>query len=82
MDGYGIRSESVTTMNTILMLAQMDEKSLVRIVLRVLIIGIVVGLLWWLIDYCGVPEPFRKVAKVIIAIVAVVFLVNMLLTVV
>lgn len=64
------------------MLAQLDEKSLMRIVLRIIIIGVVAGLLWWLIDFCGTPAPFNKVAKVIVAIVAVVFLVNMLMTLV
>lgn len=57
----------------------MDVTSLVNIIVALLIIGGVCYLLWWLVGYIGLPEPFNKVARVIIAVVAVLFLINLLL---
>lgn len=56
-----------------------DLQSLLHIVLAILIAGGVCWLLWWLIGYIGLPEPFNKIARVIIAVVAVFFLINLLL---
>jgi hypothetical protein len=53
---------------------------LMHIVLLILIVGGVCWLLWWLIGYIGLPAPFDKVARVIIAVVAVFFLINLLLS--
>ena len=55
----------------------MDQ--LVHVLLLIIIIGGVCWLLWWLIGYIGLPAPFDKVARVIIAVVAVFFLINLLL---
>jgi hypothetical protein len=35
-------------------------------------------LLWWLLSVIGLPEPFNKVARVLIALVAVVLLLGLL----
>ncbi len=55
---------------------------LVMLVVYVIVAGLVFGLLWWLIGYCGLPEPFNKVARVLIAVVAVLFLIFLLLSLV
>jgi len=39
----------------------------------------VLWLLLWLIGYIGLPEPFAKVAKIIIMVVGVLILINVLL---
>jgi len=57
----------------------MDASFLVHILIQILIVGGVCWLLWWLIGYIGLPEPFNKIARVIIAVVAVLFLINLLL---
>lgn len=62
-------------------LAAISGEALVTAVVWVLVAGLVFWLLNWLIDYVKVAEPFNKVAKVIIAIVAVVMLINALLTI-
>jgi hypothetical protein len=41
-----------------------------------IVVGLVCYLLWWLIGYMALPEPFDKVARVIIALVAVVYLIG------
>lgn len=55
---------------------------LVRAVILLIIGGVIVSLLWWLIDYVGIPQPFHKVAKVIIAVVAVLIVIGVLLSLV
>jgi len=35
--------------------------------------------LLWLVGYVGLPEPFAKVAKIIIMVVGVIILINVLL---
>ena len=64
------------------LIAAISGNQLLHAVVWVIIAGIIFWLVNWLITYAGVPEPFNKVAKVIVAIVAVVFLVNALLTIV
>jgi uncharacterized protein YhhL (DUF1145 family) len=41
--------------------------------------GLICYLLWWLIGFINLPEPFAKVARIIVAVVAVLFLINLLL---
>jgi hypothetical protein len=54
---------------------------LVNLVVYLACVGLVVWLLFWLITYIGIPEPFSKVARVIIAVVAVVILIKVLLSI-
>lgn len=55
---------------------------LVNIVVYLIVIGLIFWLLWWLINYVGLPEPFRKVANVVMAILAVLAVIGVLLSVV
>ena len=54
---------------------------LISLLVGIIVVGLIFYLLWWLIGYCGLPEPFNKVARVILAVVAVIFLINVLLQV-
>jgi hypothetical protein len=51
----------------------------ISIVVWVIVVGLVFYLLWWLVGYLGLPEPFNKVARVILAVAAVIFLINLLM---
>lgn len=44
-----------------------------------IIIGFILGLLFWLVDWLGVPAPINKVLKAVILLVGVLMLVNFLL---
>ncbi len=57
----------------------LSVEGLVELVIYLLIVGGIFWLLLWLIGYCGLPEPFAKVAKVIIMVVGVLILINVLL---
>jgi len=57
----------------------MSVTELVAILVYIIVIGLVFWLLWWLIGYVGLPEPFNKVARVILAVVAVIICIYFLL---
>lgn len=59
-------------------LSLISGKGLVDAVLVLIVVGLVCWLLWWLIGYIALPEPFAKIARVLVAVVAVVFLINFL----
>jgi hypothetical protein len=56
--------------------------TLVRFVVYLIVIGSVVGLLVWLIDYVGLPQPFHKVAKVGVVVLGVLVVICLLLSLV
>lgn len=66
-------------MNT-LFLAAVSGEALVSAVVWIICAAVVFGLLNWLVGYIGIPEPFNKVVKVIIAIAAVLVCINALMT--
>jgi hypothetical protein len=53
--------------------------ALVYLVLYVVIVGLICGLLLWLVDTVGIPEPFHKVARVAIIVVGVLIVIVLLL---
>ncbi len=57
----------------------MDASSLIHILIQLIVVGIVCWLLWWLLGYAGLPEPFNKIARILVAVVAVFFLINLVL---
>lgn len=54
--------------------------ALLTTVLYLIIAGLICWLIWWLIGYCNVPEPFNKVARVLVAVVAVLICIAVLLS--
>lgn len=56
-----------------------SANGLLGLLVWVIVIGLIFGLLWWLIGYVALPEPFNKAARVILAVVAVVMLISLLL---
>lgn len=54
--------------------------AVVSVLLYVIIAGVIFGLLWWLVGYVGLPEPFNKVARVVLAVAAVFVLIGILLS--
>jgi cytochrome c biogenesis protein CcdA len=57
-------------------------QGLVYLVVYLLIIGIVIWLLIYLIDMIPLPEPFNRVAKVVIMVIGVLIVITLLLGVV
>lgn len=63
-------------------LLAISGSSLITLVIWIVVVGLIFWLLWWLINYVGLPEPFNKIARIIVAIVAVLLLINALLSIV
>jgi uncharacterized membrane-anchored protein len=66
-------------MNTTLILSAVSGSGLINLVINIVVAGLIFWLLWWLIHYLGTPQPFLKVLEVIIAVCAVLWLINILL---
>lgn len=54
----------------------------ITLVVYLIVAGLIFGLLWWLIGYCGLPAPFDRVARVVLAVIAVLVLIGLLLSLV
>ena len=54
----------------------------VSIIVYLVVAGLIFWLLWWLVNYIAPPEPFRKVANVVLAILAVLVVIGILLSIV
>jgi ABC-type multidrug transport system permease subunit len=52
---------------------------LLSMLVTLVIGGLIFYLLWWFLGYIGLPAPFDKVARVIIGLCALVFLIDLLL---
>lgn len=61
-------------------LAAISGDSLIHMVIVLVVVGLVLWLLSYLVSAVGLPEPFAKVAKVIILVIGVLFLINLLLS--
>jgi hypothetical protein len=55
------------------------SSALLSLLFSIVIVGLVVWLLLWGLKEVGIPEPFNKIAKVVIIIFAVFFLISKLL---
>jgi uncharacterized membrane protein YtjA (UPF0391 family) len=53
--------------------------TLIYAVLYLIVGGLIFWLLEWLLGYVGVPEPFHKIARVVLAVAAVLFVISVLL---
>lgn len=60
-------------------LAAISGSALISSLVWVLCMGLVFWLLLWLLSYLAPPEPFMKIGKALLAIVAVIFLINLIM---
>jgi multisubunit Na+/H+ antiporter MnhB subunit len=52
---------------------------MIGFLITLLVIGLVVGLVWWVMDYLPVPEPFNKIIKLVCVVVFVIYVIYALL---
>ena len=57
-------------------------ETVVQVVIYLIVVGAIFWLLFWLIGYCGIPEPFNKFARVFLVVCAVLILISILLSLV
>lgn len=53
---------------------------LLSVVVQLVIVGLIFWLVLWFLGWVGLPDPFMRVAKVVIGLVAIVWLINVLLS--
>lgn len=63
-----------------IILGAISGSGLVSVLITLIVVGLICGLLWWLISYIGLPAPFDKVCRVVVALIAVIFICNALLS--
>ncbi len=51
---------------------------LLGLLVTIIVAGLIFYLFWYLLGVIGLPEPFSKVATVILALAAVIFLIGVL----
>ncbi len=64
-----------------LILAMADSHEMMNALGWVVAAGLIAWLLWWGLGQVGVPEPFNKVARVIIALFVVIVLIRVVIRV-
>ena len=69
----------LATVSPLALAAGGDVQGLMNLLIYIVIIGLVFWCIWWFLGYVGVPEPFNKVIRVIIGLVALIIVVNLLL---
>ena len=52
---------------------------LLEIIIYLVVVGLIFWCVWWFLGYVGVPEPFNKVLRVILGLIALIIVVNLLL---
>lgn len=60
-------------------LAAISGDQVINSIIWIVVAGLIAFLVWWFIDYAKLPEPFNKVAKVLVALVVVIVLIKVLL---
>lgn len=52
---------------------------MIQSLIYLVIIGFILGIIFWLVDYFAMPAPFNKVLKGVVVLVGVLILINFLL---
>lgn len=58
----------------------LTASGLLMLLIELIIAGVFVWLLMWAVGYIGLPEPFAKVAKVVIVLIVILILVGLLMS--
>lgn len=66
-------------MHLVTLLAAISGSQLLNSFVILVVAALIFWVVLWFIRYIGIPEPFNKVIKVIVGLVALIFLVNFLL---
>lgn len=56
----------------------MDMGGLLQLLIALVLMGLFFWLILWFIDWVGLPEPFNKVAKVILGLFMLLYLLGIL----
>lgn len=63
-----------------MILALISGSALISSLVWLICVGLVFYLLYWLVNFVALPEPFGKIIKVILAVAAVIVLINVIMS--
>lgn len=66
-------------MNLLILAAVISGSALVTAFIWIIIAALICWALWWFIGYVGLPEPFNKILRVLVALFALLVVINVLL---
>lgn len=69
-------------MSFLAILSALSGSALINSLIYLVIVALIFWVIWWFIGYVGIPEPFNKVIRVVVGLVALVFVINFLLSLV
>jgi hypothetical protein len=52
---------------------------MIQTLIYLLVVCVIIGLVWWIVDYLPVPEPLNKLIKVVSIVIGVIIIVYALL---
>ena len=52
---------------------------MISLLITLVIYGLIFYAIWWFVGYVGLPAPFDKVVRVVIALIALIVVVDLLL---
>jgi hypothetical protein len=52
---------------------------LLELLVYIIVVMLVIGIAWWLVDYIPVPAPLNKIVKIVIIVVGAIALIYVLL---
>lgn len=55
-------------------------EGLLTLIIYLVVIGLIFWCIWWFLSYVGLPEPFNKIAHVLVALVAFIIVIYILLS--
>jgi hypothetical protein len=86
--GYGVgepeeqRPQGSRNKTMLTLFAVISGQAVIQAIIYLIVFGLIFWLLWWLLNYIALPEPFNKFANVLLALGAVIVLINLLLSLV
>ena len=64
---------------TAAILAAISVNSLISTLIYLVIVALILWCIMWFVGYVGVPEPFNKVIRVIVGLIALIVVIGLLL---
>lgn len=61
-------------------LSAITVSALLNGLIWLVVVALIFWLVWWFINWVGIPEPFNKVIRVVLGLIAIILLINFLLS--
>lgn len=52
---------------------------LISLIVYLIVVGLIFGLVWWFLGVLAIPEPFGKIVRILVALIAFLIVLSVLL---